>query len=59
LLHELVHVQRHLETRSRLFIADNLEDKVHQQTTEEREADEGARDILIPQAEWLASGLTR
>jgi HTH-type transcriptional regulator / antitoxin HigA len=57
LLHELVHVQKHLGP-DRLFIADNLEDKVNQQTAEEREADEGARDILIPQAEWLASGLT-
>jgi HTH-type transcriptional regulator/antitoxin HigA len=57
LLHELVHVQKHLN-QGRLFIADNLEDKVHQQTTEEREADEGARDILIPQAEWLVAGLT-
>lgn len=57
LFHELVHVQKHLN-QGRLFIADNLEDKVHQQTTEEREADEGARDILIPQAEWLAAGLT-
>jgi len=57
LLHELVHVQRHLNPE-RVFIADNLDDKVHQQTTEEREADAGARDILIPQAEWLASGLT-
>ena len=57
LLHELVHVQRHLGPEN-LFIADNLEDKVHQQTTEERQADEGARDILIPQAAWLASGLT-
>lgn len=57
LLHELVHVQRHLGPNN-LFIADNLEDKVHQQTQEEREADECARDILIPQAEWLASGLT-
>ena len=56
LTHELVHVQRHLGP-DRLFIADNLEDKVNQQTVEEREADEGARDILIPQAEWLASGL--
>lgn len=56
LLHELVHVQRHLSP-DHLFIADNLEDKVHQQTQEERQADEGARDILIPQAEWVASGL--
>lgn len=57
LLHELVHIQKHLGP-DHWFIADNLEDKVHQQTQEEREADEGARDILIPQAEWLASGLT-
>jgi HTH-type transcriptional regulator/antitoxin HigA len=57
LLHELMHVQKHLNPE-RLFIADNLEDKVNQQTAEEREADEGARDILIPQAEWLGSGLT-
>lgn len=57
LLHELVHVQRHLRP-GRQFIPDNLEDKVHQQTTEEREADEGARDILIPQAVWLEAGLT-
>lgn len=57
LLHELVHIQRHLGP-GRQFIPDNLEDKVHQQTTEEREADEGARDILIPQAVWLEAGLT-
>jgi HTH-type transcriptional regulator/antitoxin HigA len=57
LLHELMHVQKHLNSE-RLFIADNLEDRVHQQTAEEREADEGARDILIPQAEWLASRLS-
>lgn len=57
LLHELVHVQQHLKPEHP-FIADNLEDKVHQQTQEEREADDGARDILIPQSEWLASGLT-
>lgn len=57
LLHELVHVQQHLKPEHP-FIADNLEDKVHQQTQEERQADDGARDILIPQAEWLASGLT-
>lgn len=56
LLHELVHVQRHLSP-DHLFIADNLEDKVHQQTQEERQADEGARDLLIPQAEWVASRL--
>lgn len=50
-----MHIQRHLGPDQ--FIADNLDDKIHQQTKEEREADEGARDILIPQAEWVASRL--
>lgn len=56
LLHELVHVKVHLGPDCP-FIADNLEDKIHQQTKEEREADDGARDALIPRAEWLASDL--
>lgn len=56
LMHELMHVKVHLGP-DRSFIADNLEDKVHRQTEEEREADVGARDVLIPQAEWLASTL--
>lgn len=56
LLHELVHVKEHLGP-DRSFIADNLEDKINQQSKEEREADEGAREILIPQAEWLNSDL--
>ena len=58
LMHELVHVQKHLGPDCS-FIADNLEDKIHQQSQEEREADDGAREILIPQAEWLDSGLAR
>ena len=56
LLHELVHVKEHLSP-DRFFIADNLEDKIHQQSQEEREADQGAREILIPYAEWLESNL--
>ncbi|MEY4564869.1 MAG: hypothetical protein RLZZ618_4146 [Pseudomonadota bacterium] len=56
LMHELVHVKEHLGP-DHLFIADNLEDKLRQQSKEEREADEGAREILIPQAEWLAADL--
>lgn len=56
LLHELVHVDKHLGS-DRPFIADNLEDKIHQQSQEEREADNGAREILIPRDEWLASDL--
>ena len=57
LLHELMHVKKHLGPDCS-FIADNLEDKIHQQSQEEREADEGAREILIPRAEWLASDLS-
>nr|WP_315238644.1 ImmA/IrrE family metallo-endopeptidase [uncultured Albidiferax sp.] len=56
LMHELVHVQKHLRPDNS-FIADNLEDKIHQQSQEEREADDGAREILVPQAEWLESDL--
>ena len=56
LLHELVHVKEHLGP-DRSFIADNLEDKIHRQSQEELEADEGAKEILIPQAAWLASDL--
>ena len=57
LLHELMHVKVHLGPDCS-FIADNLEDKIHRQSKEEREADEGAREILIPRAEWLASDLS-
>lgn len=57
LLHELMHVKEHLGP-DRFFIADNLEDKIRQQFQEEREADEGAREILIPRAEWVASDLS-
>lgn len=53
LMHELVHVQKHLKG-SHLFIADNLEDKTRS-SKEEQEADEGARDALIPSAEWEKS----
>lgn len=57
LLHELVHIQRHL-TAQNIFIPDNLDDKVRAQSIEEKEADEGARDALIPRAEWLASAVS-
>jgi HTH-type transcriptional regulator / antitoxin HigA len=50
LMHELIHVQRHLTT-SHLFIADNLDDKTRS-STEEQEADELARDALIPASAW-------
>ncbi len=54
LLHEVVHVQKHLDT-SRLFIADNLEDKTRSSHKEEQEADEGAQEALIPARMWKTS----
>lgn len=57
LLHELVHIQRHL-TPQNIFIPDNLDDKVRAQSLEEKQADEGARDALIPRAEWIASAVS-
>jgi HTH-type transcriptional regulator/antitoxin HigA len=56
LMHELVHVKDHLKPGND-FIADNLEDKLHQQTQEEREADEGAREALIAAAAWVEADL--
>lgn len=50
LLHELVHIAEHLSAK-RLFIADDLEDKTRS-SKEEAEADAGAREALIPSAEW-------
>ena len=53
LLHELVHVQKHLNAEH-LFIADNLDDKTRS-SKEEDEADAGAQEALIPATEWFAS----
>jgi len=55
LMHELVHVQKHLKG-THVFIADNLDDKTRS-SREEREADQGARDALIPAAEWEKSAV--
>lgn len=49
LLHELEHVRKHLAEYR--FIADNLDDKTRSSQIE-READEGARDALIPPQIW-------
>ena len=54
LLHEVIHVQKHLRP-SRLFIADNLEDKTRSGQKEEQEADEGAQEALIPDRLWQTS----
>jgi HTH-type transcriptional regulator / antitoxin HigA len=52
LFHELVHVQKHLNKgTAHVFIADNLDDKTRS-SEEEQEADDGAREALIPSAEW-------
>lgn len=57
LMHELVHVQKHLKkSTSHLFIADNLDDKTRS-SLEEREADDGAREALIPLEEWNNSAV--
>lgn len=55
LLHELIHVRDHLAP-GRAFIADNLDDKTRS-SEEEREADEGAREALIPKKEWENSSV--
>lgn len=57
LLHELVHVQKHLRGDND-FIADNLEDKLHMQTHDERQADEGAKNALIDPKEWANSAVS-
>lgn len=56
LLHELVHVQKHL-TPENPCIADNLDDK-NRSTIEEQEADRDAGEALIPMATWKASSVS-
>ncbi len=55
LMHELVHVQKHLRG-DRLFIADNLDDKTRS-SKEEKEADQGALEALIPPDAWKAAAV--
>jgi HTH-type transcriptional regulator/antitoxin HigA len=54
LLHEMVHIQKHL-TSAHLFIADNLDDKARRGQVQEDEADAGAQEALIPTLMWEAS----
>ena len=54
LMHELVHVQKHLDA-AHIFIADNLDDKTRSSDKSEQEADAGAREALIPNIEWEKS----
>lgn len=53
LIHELEHVRKHL-TQDYAFILDNLDDKTRT-SVEEQQADEGARNALIPQEIWMQS----
>lgn len=54
LLHELTHIGKHLG-KTRLFIADNLEDKARDSKQEEQEADAAAQEALIPNKLWEQS----
>ncbi len=58
LIHECIHVAKHLRL-DRLFIADNLEDKSRKGRKEEDEADEGARDALIPRDAWATAAVRK
>jgi len=57
LLHELMHVARHLRA-NHLFIADNFEDKTRKGQTEEDEADAGAQEALIPAKLWAKAAVS-
>lgn len=54
LLHEVIHVQKHLTSDFR-FIADNLDDKARIGQSQEDEADTGAQDALIPPELWATA----
>jgi HTH-type transcriptional regulator/antitoxin HigA len=56
LLHELIHVQKHL-SQENLCIADNLDDK-SRSTIEEQEADREAGEALIPMDVWNTSSVS-
>lgn len=56
LIHELEHVRKHL-TPEYSFILDNLDDKTRS-SVEEQEADEGARNALIPPEIWMKSAVS-
>jgi HTH-type transcriptional regulator/antitoxin HigA len=57
LMHELIHVQRHLNRNSAAFIDD--EEDTQGVDEREMEADIAARDIFIPRHIWLASDAAR
>lgn len=58
LLHEIAHIKLHLNPE-RPIIADNLEDKIQQAATIEKEADAFAQEALIPTERWNLSAVSR
>lgn len=56
LMHELIHVQKHLNRNSAAFIDDEEDTRADER---EVEADIAARDIFIPRHIWLASDAAR
>lgn len=56
LLHELIHVQRHLTLAEPCF-ADNLDDKTRT-NDQEQEADREAGEVLIPEAVWATAAVS-
>ena len=59
LLHELVHVWKHLDPEKRRAIADENIEKASETEAIEREANDRAADILIPHSVWRRSGAFR
>lgn len=57
LLHELVHVAKHLRA-NHLFIADNFEDKTRKGQAHEDEADADAQEALVPAKLWAKAPVT-
>ena len=56
LMHELVHVWKHLDGNTRRAIADENIEKASDNATIEKEANEVASEILIPKSVWRRSG---
>ncbi|MEN9847985.1 MAG: hypothetical protein RL368_725, partial [Pseudomonadota bacterium] len=54
LLHELIHIQKHLN-QDVSCITDNLDDKVQANQVIEKEANESAKNTLIPLEKWAKS----
>jgi HTH-type transcriptional regulator/antitoxin HigA len=55
LIHELIHVWKHLDTESRRAIADENIEKAEETEKIEREANDLAAEILLPRAVWRRS----